>query len=225
MAARSVRTADVGGKRVLVRADLNVPLDGARVADEVEAGVRLPPLAREAPAALLGRHRGVRAGVGELLGLGAVVAGVGVVQDRVGCNRATRRLDLVGSGAGRDIDVDDVAVEQGVAHEFTSARAREAGRKGGIAMIFTMMSIVVVAAALGLIVVRMQEAKKGTENAVDMVQLDEAAQAGIDVRRAPGDPDALAELVGRLGIDAVVIDGYEIDPRTGARLRADGVIG
>lgn len=55
------------------------------------------------------------------------------------------------------------------------------GRKGGIAMIFTMMSIVVVAAALGLIVVRMQEAKKGTENAVDMVQLDEAAQAGIDM--------------------------------------------
>lgn len=50
-----------------------------------------------------------------------------------------------------------------------------------------------------------------------------AVQAGIDVRRAPGDPDALAELVGRLGIDAVVIDGYEIDPRTGARLRADGV--
>jgi phosphoglycerate kinase len=81
---RSVRDADVAGKRVLVRADLNVPLEAGRVADDTRIRASLPTLelllkrgaAHVAVCSHLGRPKGhdpafamapVAARLGELL--------------------------------------------------------------------------------------------------------------------------------------------------------------
>jgi phosphoglycerate kinase len=59
---RSVRDADIGGKRVLVRADLNVPLEDGRIADETRIRASLPTLqlllAREASEVTVCSHLG-----------------------------------------------------------------------------------------------------------------------------------------------------------------------
>jgi phosphoglycerate kinase len=97
-AKQSIRSADVAGKRVLVRVDFNVPLDGGRVADDTRIRAALPTieLLRERGAALvlvshLGRPKGrvdpalstrpVGERLGELLGIGVKQAPAVVGED------------------------------------------------------------------------------------------------------------------------------------------------
>ncbi len=85
MALRSVNDLDLAGKRVLLRADLNVPLEGTRITDDTRIRESLPTLrlclakgARVLVASHLGRPKGTRndkyslapvaARLGELLG-------------------------------------------------------------------------------------------------------------------------------------------------------------
>ncbi|MEO5744808.1 MAG: hypothetical protein ABIQ53_09510 [Terracoccus sp.] len=51
----------------------------------------------------------------------------------------------------------------------------------------------------------------------------QVAARGVSVVAAPDEPEALAGLVVRLGLDAVVLDGYHLDPRLGGSVRARGV--
>lgn len=52
---------------------------------------------------------------------------------------------------------------------------------------------------------------------------DQVGSRGLEVVPAPGEPDALAAAAVRLGLDAVVLDGYHLDTGSGSALRAAGV--
>lgn len=49
------------------------------------------------------------------------------------------------------------------------------------------------------------------------------AERGIEIAPAPDSPDGLADLAGELGLGAVVLDGYRLDPGCGAAIRARGI--
>lgn len=51
----------------------------------------------------------------------------------------------------------------------------------------------------------------------------QARERGLEPMAVPADPEALAGVVTCLGADAAVLDGYSLDPRTGAALRSAGV--
>jgi phosphoglycerate kinase len=75
---RSVEAADVAGKRVLVRADLNVPLDDGRVADDTRIRAALPTieqlLARDAAEIVVCSHLGRPKGEDPAFGIAPVAA-------------------------------------------------------------------------------------------------------------------------------------------------------
>jgi phosphoglycerate kinase len=89
---RSVRDADVGGKRVLVRADLNVPLEDGRIADETRIRASLPTLEllleRGAQRIQVCSHLGRPKGEDPQFSLGPV-------RDRLGELVADNRVDVL----------------------------------------------------------------------------------------------------------------------------------
>ena len=93
---RSVRDADVAGKRVLVRSDLNVPLEDGRVADDTRIRASLPTLQllldRDARAVTVCSHLGRPKGEDLSLSLRPVEARLGelLANDRIQVLENTR---------------------------------------------------------------------------------------------------------------------------------------
>lgn len=52
---------------------------------------------------------------------------------------------------------------------------------------------------------------------------EQVRRRGLDLLPAPDSADDLTALAARLGLDAMVLDGYHLDPASGASLRASGV--
>jgi phosphoglycerate kinase len=136
---RSVREADVAGKRVLVRADLNVPLEDGRVADDTRIRASLPTLqlllddgaAEIAVCSHLGRPKGedpafamapVAARLGELLQDGRLR-----VLENTRFDPGETRNDPLSAerlAAGMDLYVNDAFGSAHRAHASTEGVAR-----------------------------------------------------------------------------------------------------
>ena len=58
---------------------------------------------------------------------------------------------------------------------------KKVNSESGVAMIFALMSIIVIAGVLVVSMTRMQSAKSGTDHAIDEMVLEEAAQSGIEM--------------------------------------------
>jgi phosphoglycerate kinase len=135
---RSVETADVAGKRVLVRADLNVPLEDGRVADDTRIRAAVPTLEllldRGASEVAVCSHLGRPKGPDPAFAMTPVAARLGelVADDRVRVLENTRFLpgetkndpDTARQLAdGMDLYVDDAFGSAHRAHASTEAVA------------------------------------------------------------------------------------------------------
>jgi len=136
---RSVRDADVAGKRVLVRADLNVPLEGGRVADDTRIRASLPTLEllleRDAAEVAVCSHLGRPKGPDPAFAMAPVEARLRELlpDDRVSVLENTRfnpgetkndpefARELAG---GRDVYVNDAFGSAHRAHSSTEGVAR-----------------------------------------------------------------------------------------------------
>jgi phosphoglycerate kinase len=136
---RSVRDADVAGKVVLVRADLNVPLDGGKVADDTRIRASLPTLRllldRDAREVRVCSHLGRPKGWDDDYAMAPVAARVAelVADDRVRVLENTRfspgetKNDEAFArelADGCDLYVDDAFGSAHRAHSSTEAVAR-----------------------------------------------------------------------------------------------------
>ncbi len=138
-AAAVVETADVAGKRVLVRADLNVPLDDGRVADDTRIRAALPTLrlllerdaAEIAVCSHLGRPKGAGPRVRDRAGRGAAGASScrtsASASSRTRASSRARRRTTRDSPAtlaeGMDLYVNDAFGSAHRAHASTEAVA------------------------------------------------------------------------------------------------------
>ena len=135
---RSVETAPVAGKRVLVRADLNVPLEDGQVADDTRIRAALPTLelllARDATEVVVCSHLGRPKGADPAFAIAPVAARLAelVSDERIRVLENTRFLegettnDAATAGAlaeGTDLYVNDAFGSAHRAHASTEAVA------------------------------------------------------------------------------------------------------
>jgi phosphoglycerate kinase len=136
---RSVETADVAGRRVLVRADLNVPLEDGEVADDTRIRAALPTLelllARDAAEVVVCSHLGRPKGPDPAFAIAPVVARLAelVSDERIRVLENTRFLPGEKANEpetartlaeGMDVYVNDAFGSAHRAHASTEAIAR-----------------------------------------------------------------------------------------------------
>ena len=147
---RSVETAEVGGKRVLVRADLNVPLEEGAVADDTRIRAALPTITllldREAAEVVVCSHLGRPKGHDPAFAIAPVAARVAelVADDRLRVLENTRfdpgetknDADTARRLAdGMDLYVDDAFGSAHRAHASTEAVAHVLPAYAGLLLI------------------------------------------------------------------------------------------